>query len=70
MVFQKGGNMATITLKAARVNAGLTQADAAKQLGVSVQTLCNYEKGKKSPTVLVAKKMSELYDATISELFG
>lgn len=62
--------MATITLKAARVNAGLTQADAAKQLGVSVQTLCNYEKGKKSPTVLVAKKMSELYDATISELFG
>ena len=58
-----------ITLKAARVNAGLTQQDAARQLGVTVQTLSNYEKYKRSPSILVAKKMAALYDATLDDLF-
>ena len=33
-----------ITLKAARVNAGLTQKEAAKKIGISYQTLSDYEK--------------------------
>lgn len=35
--------MPKLTLKAARVNAGLTQKQAAKKLKVSNKTLCNWE---------------------------
>lgn len=34
-----------VTLKAARVNCGLTQKEAAKKLGLSVDTLSKYERG-------------------------
>ena len=50
-----------ITLKAARVNANLTQLQAAKALGVSVQSLLNYETGKTSPTIRIVQKMENLY---------
>lgn len=50
-----------MTLKAARVNAGLTQKEAANKLGVSVYSLINYEKGTSSPSVNVLKKIEELY---------
>lgn len=50
-----------ITLKAARVNKGLTQKKAAELLGVSEYTLINYEKGKSSPDVHVLKKIESLY---------
>ena len=39
----------TITLEAARVNAGLTQEKLAKLLGVHRTTLHNWETGKTSP---------------------
>ena len=58
-----------VTLKAARVNMGLTQSEAARKLGVTTQTLCNYEKYRKSPTVLMAKKMADLYHTTVDDLF-
>lgn len=35
--------MSKMTMKAARVNAGLTQKEAAKRLKVSNKTLCNWE---------------------------
>ena len=38
-----------ITLKAARINANLSQRDAAAQLGVCVDTLRNYETGATIP---------------------
>lgn len=50
-----------MTLKAARVNAGLTQKKAAEILGISEYTLINYEKGTSSPTVHVLKKIEDLY---------
>lgn len=50
-----------MTLKAARVNAGLTQKKAAEMLGISEYTLINYEKGKSSPDVHVLKKIEKLY---------
>ncbi|WP_298607364.1 helix-turn-helix transcriptional regulator [uncultured Veillonella sp.] len=50
-----------VTLKAARVNAGLTQKKAAKMLGISEFTLINYEKGKSSPDVHTLKKIENLY---------
>lgn len=57
-----------ITLKAARVNKGMTQAEAAKALGVSVDTLGNYEKGKSYPDVRILKKIEEVYDVEYDSL--
>lgn len=42
--------MIQITLKAARVNAGLTQAEAAELIGVSALNIRNWELGKYRPT--------------------
>ena len=53
--------LSKITLKAARVNAGLKQKEAAKMLGVDAGTLRNYEKGKTSPNWGVIDKMREIY---------
>lgn len=39
-----------ISLKAARVNAGLTQEEAAKMIGVYSGTVSNWEKGKTFPS--------------------
>lgn len=50
----------SITLKAARVNAGLTQAEFAEALGVSETTIRNYEKGHSFPDVLTLKKIEEV----------
>jgi transcriptional regulator with XRE-family HTH domain len=38
-------------LRAARLAAGLTQAAAAKSLGVTVQTYGDYERGRRNPTL-------------------
>lgn len=38
-----------ISMAAARVNAGLTQREAAGEIGVSLSTIKNWEKGKTSP---------------------
>lgn len=35
-----------ITLRAARVNAGLTRQEAAKKIGVTFMSIANWEKGK------------------------
>lgn len=50
-----------ISLAAARVNANLTQAEAAKLIGVSKAALQNYESGKTAPTVLLCRKIEEIY---------
>lgn len=50
-----------ITLKAARVNAGLTQKNAAQRLGVSEETIRNYERGKSFPDVPVLRRIEEVY---------
>lgn len=57
-----------ITLKSARVNRGLTQAEAARALKVSLAALSNYERGKTYPNVTVIKRMEDLYGVPYSEL--
>ena len=57
-----------ITLEAARVNRGLTQPSAAEKIGVSVQTLINWEKGRTVPTVDLALKLCEVYGVTMNDL--
>lgn len=57
-----------MTLKAARINKGMTQAEAAKALGVSVDTLGNYERGKSYPDVRVLRKIEEVYEVEYDSL--
>ncbi|MCI6086235.1 helix-turn-helix transcriptional regulator [Selenomonas sp.] len=57
-----------ITLKAARVNVGMTQREAAEVLGVSRETLQNYEAGKKFPSVPTIKRMEKLYKIPYADL--
>lgn len=54
--------MKKMTLKAARINKGLTQQQAAEAIGIGVDTLSNYERGKTYPDVVILKKIEEAYD--------
>lgn len=58
-----------ITLEAARVNAGFTQKDAAKSLGVTVQTLVNWEKGRSEPSISQARKIAKMYKMELSNIY-
>lgn len=57
-----------ITLKAARVNAGLTQAEAAERIGVSKEVIGNWERGKTFPKIPNIKKIEEVYGMTYADL--
>ena len=61
--------MPQITLKAARVNAGLTQATVADKLGISISTLKNWEKGKTFPKQPQIEALCEIYSITYDNLF-
>ena len=50
-----------ISLASARVNAGLTQKEAAEELNVSNKTLCSWEKGESFPDALQIDKICKLY---------
>ena len=54
-----------ITLKAARVNAGFTQTEAAKLLNISKGTLASYEKYKTIPGIDTAQKIAALYGLAV-----
>ena len=60
--------MAKITLKAARVNAGLTQKEAAEKLKVSNKTLGNWENGLSSPNVKNVSALCALYSVGYDDL--
>ena len=53
--------MFQITLKAARVNAGLTQTEVAKAIGKATCTLCGWEQGKGTIDIKIFYKMCKLY---------
>lgn len=51
-----------ITPAAARVNAGLSQDEAAKRINVSKETISNYERGKTVPDWGTVKRIEEVYN--------
>lgn len=57
-----------ITLRAARVNAGYGQKEAAELLDVSNKTLCNWEKGISMPKADKIDKICELYKMPYNNL--
>ena len=49
-------------IKNARISAELTQEQAAESIGVSRQTMSNWENGKTYPDIVSVVKMSSLYN--------
>lgn len=58
-----------ISLKAARVNANMTQRELAKALDVTVDTVLNWEKGKSEPRLTELRKLSELSGIPMDFIF-
>ena len=61
--------MKKITLKAARVNAGLTQEEAAQAINVTGRTLISWENGVTYPTVDKLLRLCNLYDVQVGDIF-
>lgn len=58
-----------IQLKAARVNANLSQDEAAEMLNISKATLQNYESGKTIPQWDMVKRIGEVYNFPTDFIF-
>ncbi len=61
--------MFQLTLRAARVNGGFTQTEAAKQLGIHRYTLARWENGRVSPSVDQFKALCDLYGCPVDHIF-
>ena len=61
--------MPKISLEAARVNAKITQRELAKILGISQNTVCNWEKGKSQPNASNLRKISEISGIPLDFIF-
>ena len=58
-----------ISLAAARVNAKMTQADVAKALRVSKQSVNNWENGKSSPSFATLNTLAGIYKIPVEYIF-
>lgn len=56
------------SLKAIRVNRGETQEQSSKGIGISVETLANYEKGITYPDIPVLKRIEEYYGVNYNDI--
>lgn len=59
----------SITLKAARVNAGLTQKEAGEKIGVDAGTIRSWEQGKREPRISQAYAIAKLYGLPMDAIF-
>lgn len=59
----------SMTLKACRVNADLSQKQLAEKLGISRATVVNWEKGKTSPTGVQLLKISKISGIPVNYIF-
>ncbi|MDR0979467.1 MAG: helix-turn-helix transcriptional regulator [Lachnospiraceae bacterium] len=60
--------MQKMTLKALRVNKGLTIKEASKKLDIREETLSNYENSKTFPDVRMISKMEKLYGVNYNDI--
>lgn len=65
---RNGGELMKITLKAARVNKGLTQEKAAFKIGVAKYTISNWERGRSYPDALCIKKIEKVYEINYNDI--
>lgn len=57
-----------MTLKALRVNKGLSRSKASELIGVSPDTLANYERGKSFPDVPIIKNIEKTYGVEYKDI--
>lgn len=57
-----------LTLKAIRINKGLTQEEASKMIGISVDTLGKYERGLTYPDIPILKRIEEVYEVNYNNI--
>jgi len=57
-----------VTLKGARISAGLNQDEVCDKIGINTGTLINWEKGRTSPKAPQLIKLAELYKCSIDDL--
>lgn len=57
-----------IFIKAARVNAGLTQEQVAKAIGKSKNTIVSYESYTTIPDIQTAKAMAKLFNMSVNDI--
>lgn len=57
-----------ISLAAARKNVDLTQKEVSAMIGVSNNTLCNWENGKSFPNVQQIEKLCDLYGVSYDDI--
>lgn len=57
-----------ISISAARENAQLTQLEVAKKLGVTKQTIVNWEKYRQTPSVKQAKELSLIFGIPLDNI--
>lgn len=58
-----------ISLKACRVNAGLTQIELAKKVGVCPKTIKNWENNKTSPQITQLEIISQITKVPLQNIF-
>ena len=58
-----------ITLKAARVNAGMTQPQVSKKLQIALKTLISWEKGRTIPKPVYIEAMCRLYGCNPEDIY-
>ena len=61
--------MPRISLEAVRVNANMTQKEWAERLGVSNNTVVNWEKGNTEPSLSKLREMSQLSGIPMDFIF-
>ncbi len=57
-------------MKMLRLEKGMRQEDAAKELDISMSAYCRYEYGKREPNASVLWRMADFYDVSIDYLVG
>ena len=60
--------MDKLTLKAIRVNLGLSLDEASTRIGVSKDTLSNYERGYTYPDVPIIKRIEDIYNISYDKI--
>lgn len=68
-MYQNESEKIQISLAAARVNAQLTQDEVAKIMGISRQTVVNWENGKSIPGIADMEMLSRIYNMPQDHIF-
>lgn len=66
---EKEVGMRPISLAAARVDAGMTQAEVARALKVSKNTVVAWEKGTSEPKISQLRSLCNLYNRPVDDIF-